>query len=163
MNHTNRYICTIFNILILSFSVTLSGQIGISDESKKMLLKSVNPFNNQGADLFKQQLKPQNSVLENKYLDAYNNMKAKSVLNNTDVDKYKIDKHVYTYSSKIPANLIPPGSYVPVYMGGHFHLVSTAGTLMSPSGLSLTGWSPPRLSDKSKTILRNVFGMEVED
>lgn len=161
MTHQNRYIPTIISLLMLSISTSVSAQTGISDETKRNLLKSANPVNDLSKSIISVTA-PKSSIMDNKYIDAYNNYKSGTKIL---IDSgHKINSHVFTYKSEIPANQLPPGSCTPVFMGGHFVLVPTGGLLVVPSGISLSGWGgPKKLSEKSKSILKNVFGMEIDE
>lgn len=160
MGYTNKYLYTVISIIILSVS-SASAQIGLSEETRKSLLKSANPMNDPMKNFMTQPLESDKTT-DNKYLDAYNQYRLSTKVDLT-LEEYKINSHVFTYKSDIPANQLPVYASQVVYMGGHFVIVPTGGGLVTPSGISLTGWSPKILSEKSKAILKYVYGMEIEE
>lgn len=158
---------TITGLLFLTISMSVSAQISIADDTKKYLLNTAKPLNSSSTSSFQlQTVEQKNGILNNKYIDAYNNYKYKGIsLMDKDLELSgypKIKDYVFKYTSPTPVNLLPNGTITPVYMGGHFVIVPLGG-LVVPSGMSLTGGGPKKLSEKTKNILRNVYGMQVDD
>ncbi|HCO67090.1 MAG TPA: hypothetical protein DIT04_04930 [Dysgonomonas sp.] len=81
-------------------------------------------------------------------------------------DKYQVNPAVYTYSSKVPINQLPPGYVIPMFIGGRFVWANPntrVDQLVIPSGINLSGGGKKPMSEKAKNILKYVFGMEVEE
>lgn len=138
------------------------------DDYKKELWKTIQPTGKNPLSLPKTLKKDEDksNILENKYSKAYSNYKYGDDLNHlleiTDA-KYKLSPNLIQYNGVTPLNELPAGSTQIVYMGGHFYFVNTGGSLVVPSGISLTGGGRKKLSEKSKSILVNVYGMEIEE
>ena len=77
--------------------------------------------------------------------------------------QYKLNPNILIYNGKTPLNQLPAGSTTLVYMGGHFCIVNTGGSLIFPSGLDFSGGGTKKLSEKSRNILTNVYGLEIEE
>lgn len=155
--------------MFLSIHTYIYGQkVVFGDDYKKELWKTINPSNKNTLS-FPKALKREDtksSLLDNKYTKAYSNYKYGDNLNHlleiTEL-KYKLSPNLTQYSGMTPLNELQAGSTQIVFMGGHFHFISTGGTQVFPSGMSLTGGGRKKLSEKSKSILVNVYGMEIEE
>lgn len=156
-------------LILVSVNMVVYGQSILGDDYKKELWKSINPSNNKPLTLpgsrQEKKVSPVNAPLDNKYLKSYINYKFKGLDHFLEITepKYKLNPNLTKYSGAIPLNQLPAGSTQLVYMGGHFVMVNTGGFLVFPSGRSLSGWEPKKLSEKSKNILINVFGKEIEE
>jgi hypothetical protein len=152
-------------LFLLLPCIALFGQVAVGgDTYKQELLKSVAPENPK----FLQQPKISNETLpvtDNQILKAYDNYKYKSANRLMDLfkDKYKISPNITLFKGSIPLNMRPAGSTETVFMGGHHVQVPTGGTLVVPSGNSLSGGIRKKLSPKTKDILINVLGMDIEE
>jgi len=149
-------------------SYTFGQKIIFGDDYKNELWKNVKPTGKNSLSLPKT-LKKDNTksnLLDNKYTNAYSNYKygnnLEHLLEITEF-KYKLSPNLTIYNGITPINELPAGSTQIVFMGGHFYFVGTGGVSVFPSGIDLTGGGRKKLSEKSKNILRNVFGMEVDE
>ncbi|NDW18898.1 hypothetical protein D0T53_08225 [Dysgonomonas sp. 216] len=137
-----------------------------NDEYKKELWKTIKPTTSsplQSSPKIEMLLKENSNegIIDNKYLRSYYKYKSGDLLDKFK-DKYQINPSVLIYKGDIPLNMLPAGSTAIVFMGGHFHFIPTGGTMITPSGINLSGWSKKTLSPKSRAIIEQVFGMEVE-
>ncbi|MFR9166546.1 MAG: hypothetical protein ACLVKO_10150 [Dysgonomonas sp.] len=157
--------------LIVSIVISLIGICGygqnsiIGDDYKKELWKTIKPTNESKFELPGSSLKSSKEIInENKYIRSYHNYK-----NNLDnlieitKPKYTINPGIFTYKGSTPLNQLPRGSTQLVFMGGHFYFVPTGGLLVVPSGFDFSGGGRKKLSEKSKSILQNVYGMEIDE
>ena len=152
------------SILLTCIGMNTYGQISVREDFKKQLWKEIKPEISN--ELQKQPLKMKEIPLDdNKYIDAYENYKYKEGgrLLKRLKNEYNVSPNLTQYKGVVPLNQLPAGSTRSVYMGGHFYNVSNAGTRVTPSGIDLSFSKKKKLSEKSKSILRNVFGMEIED
>jgi len=135
----------------------------MKDELKKELWKTIKPTSSSPLAIPdpKPGLLDQDRIIDNKYIRAYNKYKS-STLSDQFADKYKVDPNMLIYRGSVPLNQLSPNATTLVYMGGHFYIVPIGGLQVFPSGLNLGGWSRKTLSDKSRAIIENVYGMEIE-
>ncbi len=171
MKVRNIYSKFLLYFFIVSANSLTYAQISIvGDDYKKELWKSINPSNNKpltlpgSVNIKPNKLIEKETPLDNKYIKSYLNYKYKGLDHLVEITeaKYKLNPNLTKYSGIAPLNRLPEGSTQTVYMGGHFYIVSTAGTLVVPTGLNLGGGGSKKLSEKSKNILINVFGKEIE-
>ncbi|MDR1810168.1 MAG: hypothetical protein LBR34_07180 [Prevotella sp.] len=140
------------------------GQLSLGESYKRELMKTVAPEN--PMRLYQPKISESaSSVTDNQILKAYESYKYKTSNKLMDMFKneYKVSPNIAIYRGNTPLNKLSAGSTETVYMGGHFMQVSNAGRLVTPSGVSLTGGFKKGLSEKTKSILINVFGMEIEE
>jgi len=134
----------------------------VKDDYKKELWKTIKPTSNSpltpGRSL---QLDKESSLFKNEILDYYNKYIKKPDFGLET--EYKLNPNLTKYNGKTPVNQLPPGSTRLVYMGGHFYSIPAGGTLVVPSGINLGGEVRKIVSERSKSILINVLGMEIED
>lgn len=157
----------VFTVILTSVSFSMLAQYSsFKEEYKKELWKTIKPSKPTSlpsAQDPKESLIKSEDLIDNKYIKAYNKSKySSSALLDIVQDKYKVNPEMLIYRGAEPANKLPPGSTTLVYMGGHFYFVSNAGMLVFPSGLNFGGSPRKTLSAKSRAIIENVFGMEIE-
>lgn len=155
-----------FSIIFIFVNAYSYGQYSIlSDDYKKDLMKSINPNNSSPLSLpGTLRSAEKETVLDNKYVKSYTNYgnNLDHLLEITEPE-YKLNPNLTVYNGTTPLNQLPAGSTQLLYMGGHFYFVSVAGLNVFPSGLDFGGGGQKKLSAKSKSILINVFGMEIEE
>lgn len=170
MKVRNIYSFLLYFFIVSANSFTCA-QISIAgDDYKKELWKSINPSSNTpltlpgSANLGAEKLIEKETPINNKYIKSYLNYKYKGLDHLIEITetKYKLNPNLTKYSGIVPLNQLPDGSTQTVYMNGHFYIISTAGALVIPSGMTLGDRDSKKLSDKSKNILINVFGKEIE-
>lgn len=159
----------IAGILFITLSVSVQAQSvssslksSLKDDMRRDLLKQVKPSQAIPGSSMKPHTSSQKAVTEQS-LEEFSKKYIIGTGGAEFEDKYHISPHVTTYSSPIPINQLPEGSVVPVFTGGRWILTSSAGSLVSPSGIDLSGGGKKKMSPKAKSILENVFGMEVEE
>lgn len=79
---------------------------------------------------------------------------------------HQIDPRIYTYNGDEPITKIKARYLETVFMGGHFQEISpSANNVVSPSGftIDISGGGRKRVSEKTKKILKEVYGREVEE
>lgn len=168
MNCAYKHIYSKFllSLLFASFSIAVYGQY-VGDDYKKELWKTIKPSGSKPLTLpgAKSATMENKSLVENKYQKSYYNYLYKNLDHLLEITEpeYRLSPNLTTYTGNTPINQLPAGSTQLVFMGGHFYFVSNAGSLVVPSGLDLSGGGKKKLSAKSKSILTNVFGMEVEE
>ena len=167
MSRKYTYSKYLLSFIFSAISIYSYGQSILGDDYKKELWKTIKPSEKSPLRLSPSEKSVEKeSFLENKYMKAYNNSRyGKNLDHLMEIaePKYKISPALTEYKGSVPLNVPQPGSTTWVYMGGHFYLVSVAGIPVFPSGISLFGGDKKKLSAKSKSILVNVFGMEVEE
>ncbi|MFT4072680.1 MAG: hypothetical protein QM654_12265 [Dysgonamonadaceae bacterium] len=165
-----RFIQNISPLLfILYTSESVFGQ-SIQHELKKDLWKTIKPYSSKGDN-------PTNpTVRAPQALDDYNKLpdvmeyyyKTKSKMTLDDFyDEYKrthtVNPNVYTFYGDEPINKVKAGYLTPELFGGHFQMVPAKSNYIKPSGLNLSGGGRKKLSEKTKKILKEVFGQEPEE
>ena len=158
----------LFGTVIMSIHLNALGQGAVfGDDYKKELWKTIKPSEKKSYWPSPSSTKNDSkSVIDNKYIKSYNNYKLNSNLDHLleiTEPKYKLNPYIGVYNGVTPINQLPAGSTQIVFMGGHFYFVGTGGSLVFPSGIDLLGGGPKKLSEKSKNILINVFGMEIDE
>lgn len=156
----------LLSIVMVSFSVMVYGQYG-GDDYKKELWKTIKPSSTVPLTLSgsKTSASEQKSLIENKYQKSYYDYLYKSLDHLLEITEpeYRITPGLTTYRGDVPLNTLPVNATQIVFMGGHFHIIPVGGSLVFPSGLNLSGGGKKKLSAKSKNILINVYGMEVDE
>lgn len=169
MDLHNRYIT---GILFLSLSISAQAQSvtsplrsSIKDDIRRDLLKQVKPAQAIPGSAMKQSTTTNRAIRE-ETLEDFSKKYIIGTGGSEYDDKYQISPHVTTYNSSVPINKLPDGYVFPVFTGGHWILTNPTTRvdgLVVPSGMNLSGGGKKPMSEKSKSILKNVFGMEVEE
>lgn len=156
------------SFLFLSIGITLQAQSSLSgsikDEMKKDLLKQIKP-SILPPPSFRQQVTPGKAIQDDDLLEFAKKYQKKTGGAEFD-DKYKLGEGLKNLRSNIPLNKLPDGHVTPVFNNGRWEFMSTANRvdgLVMPSGMNLSGGGAKKLSEKSKKILINVFGMDVDE
>lgn len=165
MNFSHRCITS---FLFLSIGITLQAQSSLAgslrDEMKKDLLKQVKPTLVSPSS-YLQQITTNKAIQEDN-LSEYAKKYQKSNGGAEFEDKYKLGEGLKNLRSNIPFNKLPDGHVTPVFNNGRWEFMSTANRidgLVTPSGLNLSGGGAKKMSEKSKKILIDVFGIEVDE
>lgn len=154
---------------LLSCSVFTQAQnsslsVSIKDEMKKDLLKQIKPSSVSGSSM--QQHKYSIGDLKEETLSEYIKRKVKSSAGEEFDDKYKVAESITNINPKVPLNKLPDGHVTPEFINGRWVFVNTAKTLdglVKPSGIDLSGGGTKKMSEKTKNILKNVLGQEVDE
>jgi len=156
-----------YNILVSCIFIFLGSGVYaqvsvIKDDYKKELWKTIKPTDTSPLSPSEQTMKSisEDPLFDNDIAKYYNNYLKKPNLG--PESEYKLNPNLLIFNSKTPLNQLPPGSTQVVYMGGHFVIIPTGGSLIYPSGLDLSGGGRKVVSEKSKLILRSVFGIETK-
>ena len=156
-------------LFFITVSVSIQAQSlssSIKDGMKRELMKQIKPLSNTPTTAKQRSsssgLKP---VENDDLLEYYKKYKGGSGGAEFD-NKYQVSPIVTTYTSKTPVNKLPDGYVVPIFQNGHFifaNPTSRVDGLVFPSGIDLSGGGKKKMSEKSKSILINVFGMEIDE
>ncbi len=165
MNFSQRCVTS---FLFLSIGITLQAQSSlagsIKDEMKKDLLKQVKPTLVSPSSYLQQAAS--DKIIQEDNLLEYAKKYQKSNGGAEFDDKYKLGDGLKNLRSNVPLNKLPDGHVTPVFNNGRWEFMSTANRvdgLVTPSGLNLSGGGAKKMSEKSKKILMNVFGIEVDE
>lgn len=165
MNFSQRCVTS---FLFLSIGITLQAQSSLSgsirDEIKKDLLKQIKPTSLPPSS-FRQQ-STLGKAIQDDDLSEFAKKYQKKTGGAEFEDKYQLGEGLKNLRSNIPLNKLPDGHVTPVFNNGRWEFMNTANRvdgLVTPSGLNLSGGGAKKLSEKSKNILINVFGIEVDE
>ncbi len=80
----------------------------------------------------------------------------------------RVDPRAYTYNGAEPLTKYEPGYTQTEYIGGHFQQVSPNSNYSNTHGsatftIDISGGGRKHLTEKTKKILREVYGQEVDD
>lgn len=171
--NVNTHSATATLLFIMSFVASnycyaQNNSIGFGSDYKKELWKSIDPSKKSPLQTSKviELPKKTENVLENKYGNYYSNLKNDNKLDHLlEVTKspHTLSPTLLIYNGNIPLNQLPAGSTSLMFIGGHFYFVGNSGRNVIPSGVDLSGGGIKKMSQKSKNILTNVFGLEIDD
>lgn len=165
MSLYQKYITSCIFILV---SVSIQAQSlssSIKEDMKKDLLKQIKPTLSYPSPTMEKSPINSTAVQDDDILKFYN--KYKSGTGGAEFEpKYQISPNVTTYSGKDPINKLPDGYVVPVFQNGQWVFANPnmrVDGLVAPSGINLSGGGKKRLSKRTRDILVNIFGMEIDD
>lgn len=154
--------------LFLSIGITLQAQSSLAgslrDEMKKDLLKQIKPSSISPSPYMQQS--PGSKAIQEDNLLEYAKKYRKSNGGAEFEDKYKLADALKNLRSNVPLNKLPDGHVTPVFNNGRWEFMNTANRvdgLVTPSGLNLSGGGAKKMSERSKKILIDVFGIEVDE
>ncbi|MDU1903799.1 MAG: hypothetical protein E6772_03365 [Dysgonomonas sp.] len=163
--HITGILFITLSLSVQAQSVSSSLKSSLKDDIRKDLLKQVKPPQAIPGSSMRPHISSQKAI-RNESLEELSKKYITGTGGSEFDDKYHINPHVTTYSSPIPVNKAPDGFVVPMFIGGHWVFaspVTRVDGLIVPSGLDLSGGGKKKMSAKAKSILENVFGMEVEE
>ena len=167
--YLNFCVRSLLCLVVTSAFQEMKGQslsTSIKNEMKKDLLKQVNPSMATPNSSMKQSPNTVNNTMNSDNLLEFSKKYRKGSGGEEFDSRYKVNPHAVTYSSKVPINQIEPGKVIPIYNGGHFIFVNPATNakgLVTPSGLDLSGGGKKKMSNRTRLILEQVFGVVLED
>lgn len=166
MNFGQRCVAS---FIFLSVGVALQAQSSltgsIKNEMKKDLLKQVKPFSLNPSQTLRSQSENTKAIQDESLLEFAKKYQ-KSTGGAEFEDKYKLGEGLSNLQSNTLLNKLPDGHVTPVFNNGRWEFMNTANRidgLIVPSGLNLSGGGTKKISEKSKKILRDVFGIEVDE
>lgn len=162
MNFGQRCVAS---FIFLSIGVALQAQSSltgsIKNEMKKDLLKQVKPSSLNPSQTLRSQSENTKAIQDESLLEFAKKYQ-KSTGGAEFEDKYKLGEGL----TNTLLNKLPDGHVTPVFNNGRWEFMNTANRidgLIVPSGLNLSGGGTKKISEKSKKILRYVFGIEVDE
>lgn len=169
MDVTQRCLTGVTSIFFFSVSVCLNAQqsslsVSIKEDIKKDLLRQIKPSSLTKSPM--QPYKSSSSAIREESLLEYSKRMTKSTAGEEFDDKYQVAPSILNITSDVPLNKLPDGHVTPEFINGKWVFTNTATRvdgLVIPSGLDLSGGGTKKISEKSKNILINVLGMEVDE
>lgn len=157
------------NFIFFSMGITLYAQSSLSgsikDDIRKDLLKQIKPSSLSPSQHLRQQTTTSRAIQDESLLEFANKYR-KSTGGAEFEDKYKLGEGLKNLNSNVPLNKLPDGHVTPVFNNGRWEFMNTATRtdgLVVPSGMNFSGGGSKKMSKKSKKILIDVFGIEVDE